>query len=221
MASVQIDGSAVTNHNASTENNGGVIRHAGTVDATQGAPGITSKSLGDGDQQFACSVVNNSSDTDTPYGGSSFGINQGHAQIQLVGNVNYDSSSANRNGLTVAGVSRTAMRGGASDVGDRTGFHKIETVRTTATATAIREGRWVAFSGAFRNEGAVASTDGLWDNDTGAAAAANADHAASGTLGRPDQHGGFITLHHGNLGSPTNATDDSRMVYKAKHGTTS
>lgn len=223
MATIQTDG-ATNVTNTSTKNDAGVMRHAGNINATQGAPGFTSKSLGDGRADLGGSIVASGNDTTTIYNNSSvtsFNMNRGAAQVQLVGQVNYDAATSNRNGFTLAGETHTVLRGGASDTGDRTGFHRIETVRTTATATAIREGRWVAFSGAFRNEGAVASTDGLWDNAANAAGGVDDDHAAKRSLGRPDQAGGEITMHHGRLGNPTNSNDNANFVYKAKHGTTS
>ena len=225
---VQSDGtSAVTS--SSTKNDAGIIRNAGTIDSTQGAPGYTSKSIG---------TLSNASDVhgSTPVSGTNvtravtgdnptFGMNAGRAQIRMVGHVNYDSASSNRNGFTVAGESVTVQRGGASDFGQRRNVHSIETVRTVHNAEAIRDGLWNEFGiGGQRNNWETAPTanaSGLWDNASNGVASTDDDHAAKSTLGSPDQTGGEITFHHGRLGKPTNSGDDTNLVYKAKHGTTS
>ena len=228
MATVQSDGStAVTS--TSSKNNAGIIRHAGTIDSTQGAPGFTSKSLGtlsNASNVHGSTVASGTDATravtgDTP----TFGMNKADAQVRMVGNVDYDSTSTNRNGFTVAGASSTVMRGGASDFGQRRNVHSIETVRTFHYAQAVRDGLWNEYGipGQLNNweRAPTANASGLWDNAANTAAAADDDHAARSTLGRPDQTGGEIAFHHGRRGKPTNSNDDGNLVYKAKHGTTS
>ena len=231
MALVQSDGSTSVGLGVadnSTVNNGGVIRHAGNVASDRN---VTSKDLGtlSGASDVHVSTPTSGTNVTRAVKGDNptFGMNRGNAQVRMVGHVNYDSASTNRNGFTVAGESVAALRGGASDFGVRKNVQALETIRTTHTATAIRNGRWVAFSGSWDlSDGAVptSNSNGLWDSEQNAAAGNNADFAASG-LGRPDLHGGLVTLMHGSLGRPTNArterTTHGRTVYKPKHGTTS
>ena len=228
MAIVQSDGStAVTS--TSSKNNAGIIRHAGTIDSTQGAPGFTSKSLGtlsNASNVHGSTVASGTDATRAVTGDDpTFGMNKADAQIRMVGQVNYDSTSSNRNAFTVAGESKTVMRGGASDFGQRRNVHSIETVRTFHYAQAVRDGLWNEYGipGQLNNweSAPTANASGLWDNAAGTVAAADDDHAAKSTLGRPDQTGGEIAFHHGRLGKPTNSLDDGNLVYKAKHGTTS
>ena len=228
MAIVQSDGStAVTS--TSSKNNAGIIRHAGTIDSTQGAPGFTSKDLGtlsNASNVHGSTVASGTDATRAVTGDDpTFGMNKADAQIRMVGQVNYDSTSSNRNAFTVAGESKTVMRGGASDFGQRRNVHSIETVRTFHYAQAVRDGLWNEYGipGQLNNweSAPTANASGLWDNAAGTVAAADDDHAAKSTLGRPDQTGGEIAFHHGRLGKPTNSNDDGNLVYKAKHGTTS
>ena len=228
MAIVQSDGStAVTS--TSSKNNAGIIRHAGTIDSTQGAPGFTSKDLGtlsNASNVHGSTVASGTDATRAVTGDDpTFGMNKADAQIRMVGQVNYDSTSSNRNAFTVAGESKTVMRGGASDFGQRRNVHSIETVRTFHYAQAVRDGLWNEYGipGQLNNweSAPTANASGLWDNAASTVAAADDDHAAKSTLGRPDQTGGEITFHHGRLGKPTNSNDDGNLVYKAKHGTTS
>ena len=228
MSTVQTDGTTgVTS--TSTKNDAGIIRHAGTIDSTQGAPGFTSKSLGtlsNASNVHGSTVASGTDATRAVTGDDpTFGMNKADAQIRMVGQVNYDSTSSNRNAFTVAGESKTVMRGGASDFGQRRNVHSIETVRTFHYAQAVRDGLWNEYGipGQLNNweSAPTANASGLWDNAAGTVAAADDDHAAKSTLGRPDQTGGEIAFHHGRLGKPTNSNDDGNLVYKAKHGTTS
>ena len=209
----QIDGTAVTE--TSTVNKGGVIRHAGDVASDRN---ITSKDIGTlagASNVFGSTVASGTNVTrsvtgDTP----TFGMNKADAQVRMVGNVDFDSASSNRNGFTVAGQSVTAMRGGASDFGQRRNVASVTQVRTVHTAEATRDGLW--------NEFGIAGQRNNWESaPTTSTSAADDDHAALSTMGRPDQSGGSITIHHGRLGKPTNSDDDTNFVYKAKHGTTS
>ncbi len=225
---VQTDGTTAVSE-TSTKNDAGIIRHAGTIDSTNGARGMSSKDLGTLSRASDTygSIVASGTDATRAVTGDSptFGMNKGDAQIRMVGQVNYDSSSSNRNAFTIAGASSTVMRGGASDFGQRRNVHSIETVRTFHYAEAVRDGLWNEYGipGQLNNwESAPAvEASGLWDNAANTAAAADDDHAARSTLGRPDQTGGEIAFHHGRLGKPTNSNDDGNLVYKAKHGTTS
>tara|TARA_R110002020_G_scaffold162955_1_gene348885 strand:+ start:163 stop:876 length:714 start_codon:yes stop_codon:yes gene_type:complete len=229
---VQTDGtSAVTS--SSTKNDAGIIRHAGTIDSTQGAPGYTSKDIGTLSNASNVHGSTVASGTHTERASATrtvgFDINKGDAQVRMVGNVDYDSSSSNRNGFTVATVSSTAMRGGASDFGQRRNVHSIHAIRTVHNAEAIRDGLWNEYGIAGQRNNwesaPTANASGLWDGASGVAGhaqpASAGDDAAKSTLGQPDQSGGEITFHHGRLGKPTNSDDDSNLVYKAKHGTTS
>ena len=227
---VQTDGTtAVTS--SSTKNDAGSIRHAGTIDSTQGAPGFTSKDIGtlSTASNVHGSTVASGTNLERAFIGDAgvpgFNINRGDAQVRMVGNVDYDSSSSNRNGFTVANQSSTAMRGGASDFGQRRNVHRRETIRTVHNAEAIRDGLWNEYGIAGQRNNwesaPTANASGLWGNTSNGAGENGADHAASGTMGRPDQTGGDITFHHGRLGKPTNSNDDTNLVYKAKHGTTS
>tara|TARA_R110002051_G_scaffold322194_1_gene412016 strand:+ start:1326 stop:2018 length:693 start_codon:yes stop_codon:yes gene_type:complete len=230
MAIVQNDGaSAVTG--TSTKNDAGIIRHAGNIDSTQGAPGFTSKDLGtlSRSSDVHGSIVASGTDLERAFIGDAgvpgFNINRGDAQVRMVGKVDYDSTSSNRNGFTVANQSTTVMRGGASDFGDRRNVHSRETVNTFHRAQAVRDGLWNEYgiAGQLNNweSAPTANASGLWDNASNGVASTDDDHAARSTLGRPDQSGGEITFHHGRLGKPTNSGDDTNLVYKAKHGTTS
>ena len=228
MSTIQTDGTTgVTS--TSTKNDAGIIRHAGTIDSTQGAPGFTSKSLGtlsNASNVHGSTVASGTDATRAVTGATpTFGMNKADAQVRMVGQVNYDSTSSNRNAFTVAGESITVMRGGASDFGNRRNVHSIETVRTFHYSQAVRDGLWNEYGipGQLNNweSAPTANASGLWDNAAGDVAAADDDHAAKSTLGRPDQTGGEITFHHGRLGKPTNSNDDGNLVYKAKHGTTS
>ena len=222
----QIDGSAVTD--TSTVNEGGVVRHGGNVPSDRN---LTNKGLGIDAMDSVGSVVSSGTDVTRSVTGDdpTFGMNLGDAQVKLVGNVNYDSDATNRNGLTVAGQSTNVMRGGASDFGNRRNVASIDTIRTFHRAEAIRDGLWNSFGigGQLNNWESAPTTasSGLWDNSGNDAGVADDDHAAASTLGRPDQNGGTITFHHGRLGNPTNTLsamgDDSHLVYKPKHGTTS
>ena len=227
---VQTDGTtAVTS--SSTKNDAGIIRHAGTIDSTQGAPGFTSKDIGtlSNASNVHGSTVASGTNLERAFIGDAgvpgFNINRGDAQVRMVGNVDYDSSSSNRNGFTVANQSSTAMRGGASDFGQRRNVHRRETIRTVHNAEAIRDGLWNEYGIAGQRNNwesaPTANASGLWGNTSNGAGENGAAHAASGTMGRPDQTGGDITFHHGRLGKPTNSNDDTNLVYKAKHGTTS
>jgi hypothetical protein len=228
MSTIQTDGTTgVTS--TSTKNDAGIIRHAGTIDSTQGAPGFTSKSLGtlsNASNVHGSTVASGTDATRAVTGATpTFGMNKADAQVRMVGQVNYDSTSSNRNAFTVAGESITVMRGGASDFGNRRNVHSIETVRTFHYSQAVRDGLWNEYGipGQLNNweSAPTANASGLWDNAADTVAAADDDHAAKSTLGRPDQTGGEITFHHGRLGKPTNSNDDGNLVYKAKHGTTS
>tara|TARA_R110002167_G_scaffold113066_4_gene285843 strand:+ start:641 stop:1333 length:693 start_codon:yes stop_codon:yes gene_type:complete len=221
----QIDGTTAVTE-TSTVNKGGVIRHAGNVASDRN---ITSKDIGTlagASNVFGSTVASGTNVTrsvtgDTP----AFGMNKADAQIRMVGNVDFDSTSSNRNGFTVAGQSVTAMRGGASDFGQRRNVASVTQVRTVHTAEATRDGLWNEFGIAGQRNNwesaPTTSTSGMWDAAANSAAAADDDHAAKSTMGRPDQSGGSITIHHGRLGKPTNSDDDANFVYKAKHGTTS
>jgi hypothetical protein len=148
-------------------------------------------------------------------GAAGFGINKAEGQIRLVGNVDYDSANANRNGFTVADQSVTALRGGASDFGQRRPVHSIETIRTFHYAEAVRDGLWNEFGigGQLNNweSAPTANTSGLWDNAANTAAGAGDDQAAS-NIGLPHVAQGEFTYHAGLLSAPTNDT------YPAKQG---
>ena len=224
----QIDGSAVTD--TSTVNKGGVVRHGGDVNSDIN---LTNKGLGIDHRTsnpVGAAPVSGTDLTSMAGNGltSDFNLNLADAQVQLVGSVNYDSSST-RGALTVAGSSVTVMRGGASDFGNRRNIGSRETVRTFHRAEAVRDGLWNEYgiAGQLNNWESAPTTaaSGLWDNAGNSAASTDDDHAALSTLGRPDQNGGTITFHHGRLGNPTNTLSamgsDTNLVYKAKHGTTS
>ena len=218
----QSDGTTAVTE-TSTVNEGGVIRHAGNVASDRK---ITSKDLGTlanasdtaGSTVASGTNVTRSVNGDNP----TFGMNVGDAQIRMVGNVDYDAATSNRNGFSVAGECVTALRGGGSDYGTRRGIHKIETIRTFHRTEAIRDGLWNEFGIAGQRDqwetAPSTSSSGVWDAAANAAAAEGDDHAASGPggrIGQPDTVPGELTMHHGNLAKPTN------FDYKAKHGTTS
>jgi hypothetical protein len=225
----QIDGTSVTS--SSTVDNGGVVRHGGTIPSDRK---LTSKDLGATLGQNVGSKLADTSDTDKSVSAADFGINPGTAQFKLVGNVNYDSTTLDsstgrkdRGGFTAAGQANKAMRGGAG-YPDARGISKRDTITTVKTASAIREGHWVAFGIPGKttnwNVDPTGDVSGMHDISTGTSAVQGADNAANG-IGAPDQNGGTLTIHSGRLGKPTNTLsvmgNDSRMVYKAKHGTTS
>ena len=170
---VQTDGTtAVTS--SSTKNDAGIIRHAGTIDSTQGAPGFTSKDIGtlSNASNVHGSTVASGTNLERAFIGDAgvpgFNINRGDAQVRMVGNVDYDSSSSNRNGFTVANQSSTAMRGGASDFGQRRNVHRRETIRTVHNAEAIRDGLWNEYGIAGQRNNwesaPTANASGLWGN---------------------------------------------------------
>jgi hypothetical protein len=210
---LQIDGTAVTE--TSTVNKGGVVRHAGNVNSEVN---LTNKTLGSlaGATSAHGSVVASGTDVGRAVtGAAGFGINKAEGQIRLVGNVDYDSANANRNGFTVADQSVTALRGGASDFGQRRPVHSIETIRTFHYAEAVRDGLWNEFGigGQLNNweSAPTANTSGLWDNAANTAAGAGDDQAAS-NIGLPHVAQGEFTYHAGLLSAPTNDT------YPAKQG---
>ena len=222
---VQIDGSSAVTE-TSTVNKGGVVRHGGNVASDRNLTSKDIVTLSAATDVVGSTAVSGTNVTRSVTGDNpTFGMNKADAQVRMVGNVNYDATTSNRNGFTVAGESVTALRGGASDFGQRRNVASVTQVRTVHTAEAIRDGLWNEFGIAGqRNQWESApstSTSGMWDLSENNAAAADDDHAAKSTMGRPDQSGGSITIHHGRLGKPTNSDDDANMVYKAKHGTTS
>ncbi len=80
----------------------------------------------------------------------------------------------------IHGDSYTSLRSGASD-GRRRSIHKTEIIRTTLTATALRENRWNQVSGVWADgyPGSDNGTSGTWDIDQNSFVTdGTADHAA-------------------------------------------
>jgi hypothetical protein len=114
MAFKQIDGSAVSN--TSTNNNGGTLRHAGTIGST----------LFTNQTHSVVPVDSNYRVKESQYlgagkilSGGTFGVLTPNAYV------------VRRLTTTLAGVANTNLLSGASDFGHRHAIHKIETVRGT------------------------------------------------------------------------------------------
>ncbi len=89
------------------------------------------------------------------------------------------------NTLFIANLANNTLRSGASDYGIRRSIHFRTVVRGPLTATAIREHRWMQFSGIWQQDYPTASTDGLGDvsgNVTG-----GSDDAATPTAATPGE----------------------------------
>lgn len=99
---------------------------------------------------------------------------------------------------SLAGVSNTFLRSGASDTSSRRSIHKVETVRTWLTASSIRAGDWNIFTGSFSS--AVSTSED--SSDFGVDDAAVPSGAVPGEL-----------VYHYGSGAPLMANYPSRTIW--------
>lgn len=156
MATVQVDGtSAVTA--SSTVNNGGVGRNIGTSDLLTNRPFFSGEKT-----VFASTVVDNNQVDEARAAGTLAFENQ-RGVIRRVTN-------------TLSEVSNDILVAGASVPSQRDPIHQTSGTYITDLTTAIRDGRWNAYSGAFSPD-----VSGV-DADFGSDSAANPTRAIPGEL---------------------------------------
>lgn len=114
MAVLQIDGTAVTD--SSTNNNGGTLRHAGTIASTL----FQNQTLG------TVPVDSNYLVKQSQYVGAGKIVSAGDFNLLTA-----NEYVIRRVSSTLAGVANTSLLSGASDFGHRHAIHKIERVRGT------------------------------------------------------------------------------------------
>lgn len=156
MATVQIDGSsAVTS--TSTVNDGGVGIHVGTSNI------LTNRPFSSGEQTVFASTVIDNDQVDEAVSAGTLAFNNQRGVIRRV-------TSA------LSAVSNDILVAGASVPSERESIHQTSGTYITDLTTAIRDGRWNAFSGAFSPE-----LSGTYA-DFGVDSAANPTRAVPGEL---------------------------------------
>lgn len=128
MATMQVNGSAVTT--SSTRNNGGAALRVKNTDLVDGL------SLGGTDNGFV---------------GSRVLVKEDVAKAVSAGLVAYNTNTpvARRSSVTLTGLSNTVLQSGASQPTQRRSVHRLESVVTLLTLTAIRAGKFNMYTGKF------------------------------------------------------------------------
>ena len=156
MATVQTDGSsAVTS--ASTVNNGGVGFNVGTSDL------LTNQGFFAGEKTVFASTVVDNDQVDEAVSASTLAFDSPRGVIRRVN-------------TTLGGISNTILQAGAAVPSQRQSFNQTSGTYITDLTTAIRDGRWNAYSGAFSPD-----VSGV-DADFGVDNAANVTRAIPGEL---------------------------------------
>jgi hypothetical protein len=169
MATVQINGSSAVTA-TSTRNNHGTAINVGTSSL------LSNQSLGREDSTvFGSTVVSNATNdyADPALSEGTFAFNNNRPIAVKV------TSS-------LAGVSNTFLRSGASDLGSRRSIHRQEKVRTTRTSTAIRAGSWNIYTGRWTSTPTTA-VDAFYSISEGDTSATSTDEAASPSRAVPGE----------------------------------
>lgn len=146
MSTIQVNGSSVTT--SSTSNNGGSTIKAGTSTV------LNNVNLGYYNSGVFGSSVADGTDTDKALSAGTFSHNN-------------QRPIAKRVTEELSGVANTTLQSGAGQPGLIRSIHKLEVLRTRRLTTAIREGKWNIFKGAFLNnqtqavDNPVVATDSL------------------------------------------------------------
>jgi hypothetical protein len=128
MATKQVNGSAVTA--SSTKNNGGVGKHVGT------ATTLTNRGFFAGEKTVFASTVVDNSQVDESVSAGTLAFDSPRGVIRRVN-------------TTIGGISNTILQAGAAVPSQRDAIHQTSGIIVSDLTTAIRDGRWNAFSGAF------------------------------------------------------------------------
>lgn len=155
MATLQVDGSAVTS--TSTNNNGGVGRNVGTSDI------LTNRPFFSGEKTVFASTVLDNSQVDEAVSAGVLAFENQRGVIRRVTE-------------TLSEVSNDILVAGASVPEQRQSINQTSGTYITDLTTAIRDGRWNAFSGSFSPD-----VSGV-DADFGTDSAANPTRSLPGEL---------------------------------------
>lgn len=169
MATVQTDGSSAVTK-ASTVNNGGTAVNVGTTSTV-----LSNQSLGRDDQGvFGSKVVSNAvvDYADPALSGGTFAYNN-------------TTPIAPRLTTTLAGISNTFLRSGASDLSSRRSIHRQEKVRSNRFTTAFRNGNFNLYTGQYSS--VTTAVDNFWDIANDTTSATSTDNAATPTRSSPGE----------------------------------
>lgn len=169
MATKQANGSSdVTS--TSTRNNSGTIKANGSV--VSGVVASQNTVLQDVGVFGSTVVDNNSAD-----------------KALSAGVFAYDNESpvAKKVTTSLAGVSNTVLRSGASDPSNIRSIHKLEVVRTRRQTSAIRAGKFNEFTGKFDAGFPVNEVDDFYDIATNTLSETSTDNAAAPTRQVPGE----------------------------------
>jgi len=152
MATAQTNGSPSTS--VSADNNGGTIKANGTGSGTF----ATSKTAQNKTGVFGSTVVDNDT-ADKAVSAGTFAYNNSRPV-------------AKKTSSTISGVANTVLQSGASDPNRRKSIHKIESIKTLKTTTAVRTNKWNEYTGKWE-AGFPQTSNDSFGNDNAASPTSN------------------------------------------------
>jgi hypothetical protein len=178
MALFKISTSSTLNSNdfSAANNNDGTIKHGGNIASSR----FTNLNIGKTSHQNLAYVPGSGDDVN-PINATAFAA--GRFADMAAGEY-----VMRRTADELAGQSNTKLASGGSDFGQRKSPPgKVETIKTVATAKAIREGKWNPVTGTFDAGAPETNTSGGWSMKGNVAATGDTDGAANDSIAQPGE----------------------------------